>query len=316
MHSKFVPIYLLMISYKREESAIAIINNYLKANKPNVKTRFILIENSPFQKLPSLFPNIQEMELVSYHYFQNSNKSKAVNYAINNYITESEALIVHIDNDINFDNDFLVNYHKTATEKGPLFYFGAGFRVPPPEIKDSRLMPFVQGSALGKTDTEFLKMKNPMFLGFNFCFFKSQWQKVKGLDERFGPGSKTNLSGDESVFQFKLKYVGYRPFFVENNYVLHQPEPVNYFKKNILKRVQNNGYTHGFQALIADKNYLKKIAYLMKRCLILLIKGSIFELQFKYSYLFGHLHAYWLYLWIDNKKSFYDGLDKDSVKID
>ena len=313
-----LPLYLLMVTYGREPSAIEIVKKYLSASKPLAATTFIVVDNYKASNLKALLMSEGLIDMVVYASFADSNKSAAANYAIATFVKEQEALIITIDNDISFDSDFLLNYYATAQKMGSHYYFGGSFKVNLPETIDNRLLPYFQGSAIGKSDAEYEKKEQPMFLGFNFSFFKSQWTYVDGFDERFGPGSETKLSGDESVFQKKMMYVGYVPLFVPDNTVLHKPEAHNYTKKYVLKRVRNNGYTHGFQVLVQDSKsmksrFFKRVIYLTKRCFVLLFSGSFYKLQFRFYYLLGHLAAFFLYLNIDNKQSFFKGLDKDSV---
>lgn len=169
----------------------------------------------------------------------------------------------------------------------------------------------MSSSALGKGDKEFNKMTSPMFLGFNYAVFKSQWLKVNGLDERFAPGSKFKLGADESVFQKKLMFAGYSPFYITDNLVEHKPEPRLFLEKNIARRQRNNGYTHGFQILITSKYFLKadyfsRLIYLIKRCFIILFRFDFFNLKFRFNYTYGFFLGLLLYIVIDDKKSYLD----------
>lgn len=304
------PVYLLMVSYKRKDSAINIINQYRNALKPSSKTKMLVIENNEEPLLPNFFQFFQYSD-ISYFHFKNKNKACAVNYAIDNLIKEKEALIIHIDNDIKFSKDFLIRYYNAALQKGTSFYFGGSFLVNYPK-NESRLLPYLNRSAVGKKDEEFLKMRRLMFLGFSYSFFKSQWEVVNGLDERFSPGSEHNLAAEESIFQKKLKYAGFKPFFVVKNVVEHCPAPEVYKFKNILLRQENNGFTHGFQNLINTGNrlkikYLKNLLYHVKGCVIFKFKNdSNIKWEVKYAYTKGYMKALILYFKIDNKKSYLD----------
>src|SRR5690606_27869404 len=126
-------------------------------------------------------------------------------FCFKNRIPEEEALVILIDNDILFKKDFILNYYNAAIDKGNKYYFGGALEVEVPNNIEELLIPYLSISATGKSDNAFIKQKNPMFLGCNYCVFKTQWKYVNGLDERFSAGSKYGLGADESIFQKKLK---------------------------------------------------------------------------------------------------------------
>lgn len=305
-----LPLYLLMVSYQREERALAVIENYINCNKPHSKVIFLVVENSEVPRLGEFF-NFNEHQDILCHYFNNKNKAAAVNFAVENLIPEEEVLIVHVDNDVRFDPDFLLKYYEAAIFNGSKFFFGGSFKVEIPATLDPNLLPYVQGSAKGKSDIGFQKMQSLIFLGCSYSFFKSQWKTVNGLDERFSPGSKYNLGAEESVFQKKLKHAGYKPFFIKKNTIEHKPLPSVYSLENILKRQENNGYTHGFQDLIEDKDkfkkkYIGRLLYLIKKSAVLCYKGKVLHFKMKFSYAKGYFKAFPLFLRIPNRKSFLD----------
>lgn len=312
-------LYLVMVTYGRESSALKIIQDYNRASKPIKNTSFLVVDN---YKDSNLFRMLLDQGLINditYITFPNSNKAAATNFAISNFVKHNHSLIIQIDNDVRFNSDFLKKYYECALKMGSQYYFGGSFRVNLPNSFDGKLIKFYQGSALGKPDGEFLKMKSLMFLGFNYAFFKSQWEKVNGIDERFGPGSKFNLGGDESVFQKKMKYEGLNPFFIENNQVLHKPEIVNYLKKNVLKRNRNNGYTHGFQFVINSNktlkyDYWRKILGMLKSIVFGIVNKKILDVEFKVQYTIGYFLAFITYLRIPNKESIFSQFKKTTNK--
>jgi hypothetical protein len=316
---KYLPTYLIMISYGHLDKVIDLIKIFRKTSKPEHFSKFIIIENSPDQLLNPSIDFLNEGS-IHYEYINNSNKASLINYSIQKLITEEEALIILIDNDISFKEDFLINYYNKAIEKGAQYFFGGSLKVNMPENVDEKIKPYLSISATGKSDEAYLKQKEWMFLGANYAFFKSQWNFVNGFDERFSAGSENKLGADESVFQKKLKFVGFQPCFVKNNEVQHLIDIKLYDKKNILMRFKNNGFTHGFQSLITTQgylksDYLKKLIYLFKRFILLVLKGETFDAKFKFFYFLGFLNAFFLFIKIENKTSYLDGLFKDSVKI-
>ena len=302
------PVYLLMVSYNREDCALAVIDDYYRARKPNIQTTFLIIENSDD---PRLFDQLDfsKHDSLKYYYYPNKNKAAVVNYALKNLIEENEALIIHVDNDISFQKDYILKFYNAAREMGSEFYFGNSFFVNFPKSFNSKFFPYLQGSARGKSDEEFKKMSTQMFLGFSYAFFKSQWQIAHGLDERFSPGSVHNLAAEESIFQFRLMHVGFRPFFISNNPVEHKPQHENFLVQNIRARQENNGYTHGFRHLVQEKGfitYFKILLILIKKLCFLIPKNDSLDIQMRISFLKGFFKAFLLYLTIKNKKNFLD----------
>lgn len=302
------PLYLLMISYGRQSYALSVIRDFLNAQKPPSKTRFIVVENS---KNPNLNKKIlfSEFPDIVYCHFQDKNKAAAINFAIKELIEEEEAVIIAIDNDIRFNVDYLLKYYNAALKKGRRFYFGSSFHVKYPFEFDQRLIPFLSGSAIGQPDEQFLKMERLMFLGFSYAFFKSQWKRVGGLDERFSPGSRFNLAAEESIFQKKLINAGFVPFFVKKNSVQHRTMKELYLEKNVAARQKNNGYTHGFQDLVSSSNVLKldclkKLAYLIWKSVVIFLEDDRIAFRMKSAYTKGYFNAFLLYLRIKDKSHF------------
>lgn len=304
---EFYPVYILVVSYGKSEYTRSVIDDFFQSKKPVTDTKLLIIENGPQPELKTIVKSKFYKEVV-YHYLNTPIKAKAINFAIRNCIPEDEAFIICIDNDIRFKADFIIKYFEAALEHGNNYYFGSSFSVTLPEI-DPNLIPYLQGSQQGKTDREFEKMTKRMFLGFSYAFFKSQWRRVNGLDERFSPGSKYGLAAEESVFQKKLQHAGFKPSFVPNNEVEHRPLPNSYSLSAILDRQENNGYTHGFQDLIQNKSglqiiYFKKLFYLLKRSTVLFFKTDKISHKVKVAYLIGYFKALPLFLKTSEKHDF------------
>lgn len=301
--------YLLCITHNNLAKGENIIKQF--NNSENQKlAKLILVENGKrdyFNYYMSKYNNINELELC---FFDLPNKSASLNFAINKLINEKEALIICIDDDIYFPSNFVLRYQKIAFKKGSNFYFGGSYTVPKKlmNLIDNRYKNMYQFSQLSKTDLAFQKSKSLMFLGFNFAFFKSQWTKVHGFDERFSPGSKYGIAAQESTFQKKLMYVGYSPFLVTNNQVIHYPEKGSYALKSAKNRTIQNGYTHGFFDLINDegKDYFLKLISNIKSLIINIIKNNKGKYVQKIYYIFGYIKALRLYILIDNKKSIFE----------
>lgn len=297
-----------MVNYNRKDSAKDVIADFIDCFKPQNPTTLIIVENGENNTLKEDF-NLNQITNILCFEFANSNKAAAINFGIKECIKEDEALIICIDDDIRFHKDFIINYSNAAKEYGDGSYFGTSFYVKKPTNFDNSLIPYMSGSTLGKPDNQFQQMRSPMFLGFSYAFFKSQWKAVDGLDERFSVGSQYGVGGEESVFQKKLKNKGFTPVFIENNRVEHKPLPILFTKYNVVKRQENNGYTHGFQNLVLStkrfkSDVIKLFISLFVRCFILFFKDDRLKFQMKYAYTKGFFKAFFIYLIIENKNSF------------
>lgn len=305
--------YLICISYNDFNKAKFIINNFLNTDNKNY-AELILVENGNKENYKQYRTEYRHERNIELLFFETPNKSTCLNRAING-IKEKDALIICIDNDVNFSNYFVKKYQDIAFKKGNRYYFGGGLIVPLEytELINTNYKCLYQASQSTRNDVDFSKMDSLMFFGANFCFFKSQWIYVKGFDERFAPGSKYGLSGQESIFQKKLKYVGFIPNYVLSNAVTHYPEKESYSLKRIKERTRNNGYTHGFNRLINSQKFLKwdylaNISAMIKVMAIFLIKNNKYKFTYKKEYFLGYFKSFFLFVRFENKKSIYHDL--------
>lgn len=293
-----LPFYVVVVSHNSYQSTIQLVDNFNRAiNESSVPAILIVVENSNNPLLSEEM--FSKMDGVKYLYYPIANKSKTLNYVIGTEIKEEETLILCLDDDISFELDFLQKFYQNATAGGDQFFYGGGLKVNKSDSFDAAIQDYYQGSILGKGDEEFLKSKSPTFFGCNYGFYKSQWERVNGLDERFAPGATTGLKGDESVFQKKLKHVGYLPYYIPDNYVVHHATDELYTLKAVLKRQYDNAFTHGYQLLILNQSailHFRKSFYLLRRVLLHLVKCNWKDLKIKSSFLRGHINSYFYYL--------------------
>ncbi|WP_159429415.1 glycosyltransferase family 2 protein [Psychroflexus halocasei] len=278
------------------------------ASKNISNTKLVLVDNSDFECLVDKY-YFKRPDVVHFK-TQFKNKSKALNQAVKAFCKQNNDFIISLDNDVEFDQFFLKKYIDSAKLKGLKYYFGTSFIVKnKPKIINQSTYRFLQGSQKGKTDQDF--KKNKMFLGFSYAFFKKQWLQVGGFDERFGPGSSMGLSGDESIFQKKLIFAGFKPFLIESNPIVHKPLNSSYRKERVLKRVKQNGLTHGFQKIIESKpEYFKRLLGLLWINCKLLIMFKFYDLHVQLKYLSGYLNSLIIYIKIEDKSSIYQNIKK------
>jgi len=310
--------YIVCVTHNNFFKGVKIIEQFL--NSPNMgEGRLLLIENGSLSNYQNYKYQYGINDVLEIHFSDNPNKSASLNFLVDQVIKDKEALIICIDDDVEFPDNFIMRYKEAASMKGNKYFFGGSLKATIPNDVDEKIRPYLSISATGKSDEAYSKQKDLMFLGANYAYFKSQWAFVNGYDERFSAGSKYGLGADESIFQKKLKHVGYKPYLVKNNPVLHLVDSELYTRARIISRIQNNGYTHGFQLLILKRGfsiYMKRGIYLSKRCLFLFFSGSFSKFKFRFSYLKGHINAFWLFLTITNRKSYLEGLSPNLVNND
>jgi hypothetical protein len=308
--------YIICVSFKNKVKGNNILKQYISSQNLN-KSKLLFVENGSKKNYETYINNYSNIHNVEIYFSESSNKSESINYLIREFIKEEEALIICIDDDIEFPDTFVSSYQEIAFSEGNKGFFGAAYTVPESltNLTLTKYKKLYQGSQFSKIDDEFQKSNNLVFMGCNFAFYKTQWVYVRGFDERFGPGSKYKLAAQESVFQKKLKYVGYKACFVTNNKVIHLPDSESYKLESVKNRTKQNGFTHGFQFLINSSSFLKldyffKVSKMFKSLLIYKIKKRNIDFLSKYYYTVGYLKAAILYLIIDNKKSIYYQLEK------
>jgi hypothetical protein len=315
MTSKFNT-YLICVSFNNEEKGNCILQQFITSENAR-GSKLLFIENGSKKNYETYLKDYSNISNVEIYFSESSNKAKSINYLIREFIKEKEALIICIDDDIEFPGTFVSRYQEVAFAKGNNSFFGAGYSVPD-SLTNLTLLKYkklYQSSQFSKKDFGFQKSKELIFPGCNFAFFKTQWAYIRGFDERFGPGSNHKLAAQESVFQKKLKYVGYEAYLVTNNKVVHLPEPDSYNLESVKKRTKQNGFTHGFQFLINSTSVLKfdyfyKVGKMLKSLLEYKIKKRDIDFVHKYYYARGYLEAAIVYLRIKNKNSIYHQLKK------
>lgn len=308
--------FLICISHNNLKKGNYILNQYINSDN-YIEGKLLFIENGSKKKYEAYKNNFKEHRNIEIYYSNNPNKAYCINYLIYDKIINDEALIVCIDDDISFPNDFLNNYKKVASNNKSIFFFGGSMKVDSDYNKyvEKNIISLYQQSQFSKSSQDFLKSKNMIFLGCNYAFFKSQWKWVNGLDERFGPGTEYGLAAEESVFQKKLKYVGYKPFFLNDVEVNHYPEIKSYNPVAVKERTKNNGYTHGFLKLINSNHifkydYLYQLGGMFKSILEFKFKNKKESFLYKKHYCIGYLNAFLLYIKINNNESIFKGLKK------
>jgi glycosyltransferase involved in cell wall biosynthesis len=190
--------------------------------KPDCACQVVVIENGVMGKAREAVSRYNPGSNVpmSYYYSESVGKSATLNNYIFNHV-DSEDFLIFTDDDVRFNENWVINYVVAFRENGDRYFYGSGFYAEYEKDPDPRLMRYFPQSARGFSDDDFRKLKKPFFLGFNWAAYAKNIKDIGGFDVRFGPGSTTGATGQETMAQIRLFDAGIQPFLVENNYVWH-----------------------------------------------------------------------------------------------
>lgn len=205
--------------------------------------RLIVIENGIAGARPGheSFPRLGEVLRI-----EQGNKSAALNAGLE--LLARETLIVFFDDDILVPEGIVGAYAAEARRRGPGHYFGgpttARFEVPAAKAV-ARLLP---DSARGLSYGDEPRTGKDFFLGFNWAAFSSDIKAAGGFDVRFGPGSSTGATGQESTAQRRLRARGARSVYIPACRVVHIVPAERCSEAFVLGRAAKNGVGLGLAA--------------------------------------------------------------------
>lgn len=222
-----------------ESETARLIRGAIRAS--GLEVRLIVIENGAAISRPGheSFPGLGEVLRVEL-----GNKSAALNAGLG--LLSREALVIFFDDDVLVPEGVVAAYASEARRRGPGHYFGgpttARFEVPPSEAV-ARLLP---DSARGLSYGDTARTGKDFFLGFNWAAFRSDIAAAGGFDPRFGPGSSTGATGQESDAQRRLRARGGRSVYIPQCLVTHLVPPERCSEAFVHARAVKNGLKLGY----------------------------------------------------------------------
>lgn len=172
------------------------------------------------------------------------NKSSALNAGIS--LLTRETLIVFFDDDVLVPEGIVAAYAAEARRRGPGHYFGgptkARFEVAPSKAVYRLLPDSAKGLSYGTT----MRTGRDFFLGFNWAAFAGDIAAAGGFDPRFGPGSSTGASGQESDAQHRLRAKGGRSVYIPQCLVTHIVPTNRCSEEFVHARAVKNGLKLGY----------------------------------------------------------------------
>ncbi|HAF61798.1 MAG TPA: hypothetical protein DCK95_05685 [Anaerolineaceae bacterium] len=191
-----------------------------KCIKPDNFCETIVVENGIKAGTDAVVRSFHSSSLnVRYLYSSNANKSAALNLAIDPIM---ESLIFFTDDDVRFHPEILIKYSVSADGIDKGIFFGGPIEPDYEQEPDEWLKKYLPNSVLGfRIDKKTSKVESPIFSGCNWAAFSNDIIRAGGFSPNFGPGSKTNSTGQETEMQRRLLENGVKGLFIPEALVWH-----------------------------------------------------------------------------------------------
>lgn len=167
------------------------------------------------------------------------NKSAALNAGL--ALLSRETLIVFFDDDVIVPEGIIRSYAEEARRRGPGSYFGGPvdvrYEVPPARA----VLPFLPSSAKGLSYGDAPRVGGDFFMGGNWAAFRSDLKAAGDFDPRFGPGSKSGSTGQETRAQRRLRERGARSVYIPECRISHLVPADRCSEAFVLRRAARNG---------------------------------------------------------------------------
>lgn len=202
--------------------------------------RLIIVENGIAGARPGLesFPGCGEILRL-----ERGNKSAALNAGIR--LLSRETLILFFDDDVLVPEGIVAAYAAQARLRGRGHYFGGPTEAlyeTPPSRAVARFLP---NSAKGLSYGDEPRIGRDFFMGGNWAAFSSDVEEAGGFDLRFGPGSTTGATGQETMAQRRMRALGARSVYIPECRVIHRVPRDRCSESFAVARASRNGMELG-----------------------------------------------------------------------
>lgn len=212
------PLYVVIATHERTKLLRRTLDSLAECEKPESYRATIVVENGSKAGTERVVRAYKDVLNAKYVYTPRGNKSHALNRALREI---PSGLIYFTDDDVRLRSSVLVRYAEAAGREGKGAFFGGPTGVDYEEPPPSWLVSSLPASARGWGEEGFEKESFQWFLGFNWAAFRSDLVSQGGFDTRFGPGSPTGATGQETEMQRRLDDAGLRKVFVPDAKVIH-----------------------------------------------------------------------------------------------
>ncbi|HEX6982796.1 MAG TPA: glycosyltransferase [Balneolaceae bacterium] len=203
----------------------------------------VIVENGTRMGAEDLILKLPDWLNARYMYVEVANKSNALNKVLE---TIGDQLVFFTDDDAQFQPNLLSAYVEVAFKHGKGCFYGGPVKVIREEEPPNWLEPLLPYSARGYSLTN-ERMKTG-YLGINWAAFASDIKTLGGFDIRFGPGSSTGATGQESDMQERMRKAGMKEIDVLDAVVWHEVPKDRCNEKWLTNRFFKYGISRGVKA--------------------------------------------------------------------
>ena len=215
-----LPVYILIPTHNRLDSLKRTLQSIVNLNLPDNFRYVFVLENGKPKVAGENLKEISEYSFIRYQHLEKGNKSSALNYAINSLISEENAILIFLDDDVRVLKNLVEVYLHAIGDTTEGKYYGGptyvDFEGKSPAEEWFRHFPNSHTGWIPNKE----KGTPKYFLGFNWVAFKKDIVKAGGFEESIGPGTQFAL-GDESRTQSWLLDIGAKPEFIDDATVWH-----------------------------------------------------------------------------------------------
>lgn len=215
-----------------------------------------IIENGPPKGAEQIAERFKSNLKIEYIHTPEPNKSAALNHWL--FSLKDNRFVFFTDDDMVFSPGILTAYLQAALGEKLGVVFGGEVKTRSDVEPAKELLPHLPSSMYGLSDNssaDNLRRMGGNFLGNNWAAFSDDVRRLGGFDARFGPGSKTRASGQESQMMKRMRAAGFDFRFVADAVAWHKVEAERYCAEFVIDRWYRAGIESGVANRIAcEKN--------------------------------------------------------------
>ncbi len=227
-------------TYDRPDLLKETLSSLAKCKIPATYRELVVIENGMKTGAEILVAQLPEKLNARYMFVKQGNKSNALNEAI---ASVDGGVVIFTDDDARFSSGFITAYAEASAKYKEGVYFGGPVMIDKDDPFPDWMEPLLPHSARGY-DLVNERMNNS-YLGINWAAFASDIKKLGGFDIRFGPGSSTGATGQETDMQRRMKQAGMKQIDVLDAVVWHRVTKASYKEEWLVNRYFKYGISKG-----------------------------------------------------------------------
>jgi GT2 family glycosyltransferase len=270
------PLYVLLATHERPVLLRRTLESLAECEQPESYRATIVVENGSKAGTERIVRACKDELNAKYIYTPRGNKSHALNVALQEV---EDGLVFFTDDDVRVHPKTLCAYVQAANRTEKKAFFGGpvapDYEKPPPDW----IRPHLPDSASGWSLEEYPD-RWYQFLGFNWAAYSEDIRTIGGFDERFGPGSGLDATGQETQMQLQLQKRGFKRMYVSDAHVRHYVPRERCSLVWLVRREFRNGISDGLRQALSSNapslaRHLYESAFSISYDLLRLVKYSI-----------------------------------------